>query len=160
MRLDERALYVDGFGASTSTVYQFHGCFWHGHPCVKTAGVVNHRHTGKAMEELYRETLEKDTYVSSLGYKRVVIWECQWERKVSDSREIKAFLAVLFQCVYHVQQTPTPSFATTVSNIHSGRSLDWWSVISPFHHICVSSFLRCFPSLKTLRLDASTLVSV
>ena len=64
MNLGERAFPVDGFGVSTSTAYQFHGCFWHGHPCVKTAGVVKHPHTGKAMEELYQETLEKDTYVS------------------------------------------------------------------------------------------------
>ena len=32
-----------------------------------TVGVVNHPHTGRAMEELYLETLERDTYVSSLG---------------------------------------------------------------------------------------------
>ena len=41
--LGERALPVDEFGVSSSTAYQFHGCFWHGHPCVKTAEVVNHR---------------------------------------------------------------------------------------------------------------------
>ena len=121
VRLGARALPVDGFGVSTSTAYQFHGCFWHGHPCAKTAGVVNHPHTGKAMEELYRETLEKDTYVSSLGYGLVVMWECQWERKVRGSKDIKAFLSVLFHCVYHVQQPTTPSFATAVSNIRSGR---------------------------------------
>ena len=42
VRLGKRALSVDEFGVSSSTAYQFHGCFWHGHPCVKTAGVVNH----------------------------------------------------------------------------------------------------------------------
>ena len=41
VRLDERALSVDRFGVSTSTAYQFHGWFWHEHPCAKTAGVVN-----------------------------------------------------------------------------------------------------------------------
>ena len=69
----------------TSTAYQLHGCFWHRHQCVKTAGTVNHLHTGKAMEELDLETL-KDTYLSSLGYGLVVMWECQWERKVGSSR--------------------------------------------------------------------------
>ena len=70
--LGEGAFPVDGFGASTSTVYQFYGCFWHGHPCVKTAGVVNHSHTGRAIKELYRETLEKDAYVLSLSYRLVL----------------------------------------------------------------------------------------
>ena len=71
VRLGERALSVDRFRVSTSTAYKFHGCFWDGHPCVKTAEVVNHPHNGKAMEELYRETLERDAYVSSLGYRLV-----------------------------------------------------------------------------------------
>ena len=88
---------------STSTVHQFYDCFWHGHPCVKTAGVVNHPPTGKAMKGFYQETLERDAYVSSLGYELVVMWKCQWERKVKGSRNIKAFLVVLFHRVYHLQ---------------------------------------------------------
>ena len=78
--------------------------------------------TGKVMEELERETL-KDTYMSSLGYGLVVMWEGQWGREVGSSRYIKAFLAVLFHCVYHVQQPTTPWFSTAVSNIRSGRFL-------------------------------------
>ena len=81
--MGERALSVHGFGTSTSIVYQFHDCFWHGHPCVKTTGVVNHPNTGRAMKKLYRETFERDIYVSSLGYGMVVILECQWQCKVS-----------------------------------------------------------------------------
>ena len=89
------------------------------------------------------------------------MWECQWEQKVRSSNDIKAFLSVLFHCVYRVQQPTTPSFATAVSNIRSGQFfLDWWSVISLFRHICVPSFLRWLPSLRTSRLDASTLVIV
>ena len=76
VHLGERSFPVE-FGAFTSTVYQLHSCFWHGHPCVKTAGVVNHPYTGRAIEGFYRETLERDTYVSSLGYRLVVMWECQ-----------------------------------------------------------------------------------
>ena len=73
VRLGERALSVDRFSASTSIVYRFHGCFWHGRLCVKTAGGVNHPHAGKAMEKLYQETLERDAYVSGLGYRLVVM---------------------------------------------------------------------------------------
>ena len=60
------------------------------------------------MEELYQETVERDIYVSSMGYGLVVMWECQWEREVSGSGDIKVFLAVLFNCVYHMQQPTTP----------------------------------------------------
>ena len=94
---------IDKLDVSAFTVHQFYGCFWHGHPCVKTAGVVNHPPTGKAMKGFYQETLERDAYVSSLGYELVVMWKCQWERKVKGSRNIKAFLVVLFHRVYHLQ---------------------------------------------------------
>ena len=77
VHLGERALPVDRFGVPTSTVYQFHGCFWHEYSRAKIAGVVNHPHTGKAIEELYQKTLKTNTYVSSLGNRLVVMWECQ-----------------------------------------------------------------------------------
>ena len=32
-RIGGRKLPVDGFHAQTQTVYQFHGCYWHGHDC-------------------------------------------------------------------------------------------------------------------------------
>ena len=28
-------LLVDGYEPETNTVYQFHGCHWHGHTCLK-----------------------------------------------------------------------------------------------------------------------------
>ena len=37
-RIGTRRLPVDGFHAQTQTVYQFHGCFWHGHDCELTRG--------------------------------------------------------------------------------------------------------------------------
>ena len=30
---------VDGYDANTNTVYQFHGCYWHGHECWMTKNV-------------------------------------------------------------------------------------------------------------------------
>ena len=28
-------LSVDGYEPDTNTVYQFHGCYWHGHTCIE-----------------------------------------------------------------------------------------------------------------------------
>ena len=128
--------------------------------CDKTVGFVNHPHTGRAMEKLYRETLERDTCVSSLCYGLVVIWECQWEREVSSTRDIEAFLVVLFHCVYYVQQPTTPSFASAVRSIHSGPffGLVECDISVPSH--LVPHFFRWLPGLRMLRLDVSTSVSV
>ena len=92
--------------------------------CVKTAGVVNHPHTSRAIEELYQETLERNAYVCSLGY-GLVMWKCQWQCEVSDSEDIKTFLTVLFRWVYHLQRPTTPSFVSAVSRMRSGLFFDW-----------------------------------
>ena len=60
----------------------------------------------------------------ALGYRLVVMWKCQLEREVSGIKDIKVFLAVLFHCVYHVQQPTTPSFASAVSSLRSGQCFE------------------------------------
>ena len=37
-RVGDRKLPVDGFNPETQTVYQFHGCYWHGHDCALIRG--------------------------------------------------------------------------------------------------------------------------
>ena len=37
-RIGQHGLPVDGFGETTNTVYQFHGCIFHGHNCSLTEG--------------------------------------------------------------------------------------------------------------------------
>ena len=96
VRVGEQGLPVDGFCADSSTVFQFHGCYWHGHPCPKNP-------QGSVEEEQkcrYKDTLEKEDYIRSLGYKLVVMWECDWRAMVGDDAEKKRFLAVLFRSLY------------------------------------------------------------
>ena len=38
--IGQRQLPVDGWCAQTNTVYQFHGCYWHGHECMQKKGVT------------------------------------------------------------------------------------------------------------------------
>ena len=37
-RIGERRLPIDGFHGHSHTVFQFHGCYWHGHNCHLTQG--------------------------------------------------------------------------------------------------------------------------
>ena len=39
---------VDGYELETTTVYQFHGCHWHGHTCLKNRT--------KRQEKRYKDT--------------------------------------------------------------------------------------------------------
>jgi hypothetical protein len=58
-RLGQHSLPVDGFSEESRTAYQFHGCFWHGHPCHKTEGITIHPVRKVPMKQLLRETALK-----------------------------------------------------------------------------------------------------
>lgn len=59
---------VDGYEPETNTVYQFHGCNWHGCPCL---GV----RTKKQIEK-YRDTEWFEEKLLANEYNVVSIWEC------------------------------------------------------------------------------------
>jgi len=69
---------VDGFDNKSKTVYQYHGCFWHG--CTKcykdreTINNINH----ETMDDLYQKTIERSTAIKNAGYNLVEQWECDW----------------------------------------------------------------------------------
>ena len=70
---------VDGFDSSSNTVYQFHGCFWHGCPdCFdeETTNRVNH----ECMGDLYQKTVERTEQLQRAGYTVVEMWECKWKK--------------------------------------------------------------------------------
>ncbi|XP_072377781.1 uncharacterized protein [Diabrotica undecimpunctata] len=68
---------VDGFSEESNTVYQYHGCFWHGHPeCFKN-DTVNHVNN-ETMSDLYERTIRRSKQIKEAGYNLVEMWECEW----------------------------------------------------------------------------------
>ena len=80
-QIGQRRLPVDGWCAQTNTVYQFHGCYWHGHECMKEKGVTKNEKNGKKMEQLRAETQKNSAYIRQCGYNLVELWECDWQQK-------------------------------------------------------------------------------
>jgi len=81
--IGSRQIPVDGFCEETKTIYQFFGCYWHGHQCalnvekhgnMKTLNQVN----GKLMSTLRKDTEDITNYLRDEGYAMVTIHECQW----------------------------------------------------------------------------------
>ena len=99
IRLGDAGLPVDGFCSGSNTVFQFHGCRWHGHPCPSNPTANDKEDQGRR----HKETLEKEDYIKSLGYRLVVMWECDWQAAVNEDREKKRFLAVLSRAAYPKQ---------------------------------------------------------
>ena len=68
---------VDGFHQVSRTVFQFHGCFWHGCPTCFTDHALQNTVNQKTFDELYRKTQFRTAQLRAKGYTVVEKWECQ-----------------------------------------------------------------------------------
>jgi len=57
---------VDGFCSETSTVYEFLGCYYHGHTCQPYRDVCTMR--GDTLVERYERTMMRIEQITSAGY--------------------------------------------------------------------------------------------
>lgn len=77
---------VDGYDPSTNTIYQFHGCSFHGHGCKLDS---NELVKSAALRE---NTNIITTRLASLGFTVCERWECQWEEEKKQRGEIREFI--------------------------------------------------------------------
>jgi hypothetical protein len=84
--IDGKILKVDGYCKATNTVYQFHGCFWHGCPKCYKPDVINNKNQ-TSMKDLYKRT-ERISDLIKKKYNLIEIWECEFKEK----KEVKAFM--------------------------------------------------------------------
>ena len=96
-RIGERRLPVDGFHGPSQTVFQFHGCYWHGHQCYLNEGREMNETRKKPMVELRKETENNSVYIKDQGYNLVEIYECQWLELTRTSLEVIHFLQSKFR---------------------------------------------------------------
>ena len=90
-KVGQHGLPVDGYCSATNTVYQFHGCSFHGHDCHLTKNQSFHPFNGKSFAVLAAETECKENYIESLGYNLKVMRECQWNSLCASNLEINQF---------------------------------------------------------------------
>ena len=101
-RIGQRGLPVDGWCKETQTVYQFHGCFFHGHDCRLTHGKdgqpkVYNDVKKCPMRQLREETENNTKYIRDMGYKVVELWECEWQAMKAEDRALQEFVATNFR---------------------------------------------------------------
>ena len=98
IHLGQHALPVDGFCKETKTVYQFHGCVFHGCQrvqCPNTNGQTINPINAIPYKQLYQDTLDKENYLKGLGFNLISIFECQWMKQKAASAYISNFVANL-----------------------------------------------------------------
>lgn len=94
--IGDRRLPVDGWDQNTRTVYQFHGCYWHGHECMRGHMRGRERAEAERVSRRRRESTEAGAmYIRRLGFNLVEIWECEW-RAIKRTDERAAQVAAYF----------------------------------------------------------------
>ena len=76
MCFGKRNIPVDCFDTLDRVVYQFHGCYWHGHACHLTKNVDR-----ATLEARQAVTEDIETYLRSCNVKVVIMRECEWEKQ-------------------------------------------------------------------------------
>ena len=77
---------IDGVD-DNGVLYQFHGCFWHGH-CFKDRDCINPVN-GMSMNDLYQRTLQRSDRLRSNGYTLVEKFECEFREEIKQNPELK-----------------------------------------------------------------------
>ena len=97
LRLDGDMTFVDGYDATTRTVYEFHGCLWHGCPtCCQTLRQSKYAaHADRTLAELYAATQHKTQRLRQVGYRVIEMWGCQWERQLKQDQATRDFVTHL-----------------------------------------------------------------
>ena len=82
--------HADGYHDASRTVYEFHGCFWHGcNRCYKNRFESHQRLEGRTFDDVYKYTQNKMECLRQKGYVVVEMWECEWQRLKANNPDIK-----------------------------------------------------------------------
>jgi len=68
---------ADGYCAETKTIYEFNGCFYHGHTCQSFHDVTTT--SGDTLAESYERTISRLEQITREGYQVKIEWECEFD---------------------------------------------------------------------------------
>ena len=69
VKIGGKKIFVDGYEPKTRTIFQYHGCKWHGCPCQKERNSLD--------EKKYSKTIELQEGMKEQGFKLFSVWECE-----------------------------------------------------------------------------------
>ena len=94
VRTSTSIYFVDGYDVTTKTVYEFHGCLFHGCPsCYPVRDIKHYCAPDRTLKELYNATEAKRMALLRAGYSVFETWECQWDEQVRTNQTVQRFLA-------------------------------------------------------------------
>ena len=93
-----REIPVDGYEPKSNTIFQYHGCKWHGCPCQKRKE-RNSLEEERIAEQRYTKTIELEKKMKEQGFKIVSVWECE-KPELKKKRFCKKFRPYPYFIVY------------------------------------------------------------
>lgn len=106
----KRYYQFDGYYQDSNTkikcVYEFHGCMWHGCPIHTKPNKYHPIKKNMTNKQVYTETLLREDYIRSKGYKLIVMWECDF---------IKALNLGVSPFKYHLENSALSSRLQLIS---------------------------------------------
>ena len=93
-----REIPVDGYEPKSNTIFQYHGCKWHGCPCQKRKE-RNSLEEALIAEQRYAKTIELEKKMKEQGFKIVSVWECE-KPELKKKRFCKKFRPYPYFIVY------------------------------------------------------------
>ena len=85
---------MEGYHAASNTVYEYHGCIFHGcRKCYpKQGNMKRFCHPDRAVSEVYEATLKKTAILHDAGYTVIEIWGCDFAKQEETDPELAEFL--------------------------------------------------------------------
>ena len=93
-----RELPVDGYEPKSNTIFQYHGCKWHGCPCQKRKE-RNSLEEERSADQRYAKTIELKKKMKEQGFKIISVWECE-KPELKKKRFCKKFRPYPYFIVY------------------------------------------------------------
>ena len=93
-----REIPVDGYEPESNTIFQYHGCKWHGCPCQKRKE-RNSLEEEQIAKQRYAKTIELEKKMKEQGFKVVSVWECE-KPELKKKRFCKKFRPYPYFIVY------------------------------------------------------------
>lgn len=81
------ARFVDGYCETTNTVYQFHGCFYHGCETCFSSNDFN-KVVGEIFNILRERTRRFMNTLRENGYRVIEMWECEYKKKTKITEQL------------------------------------------------------------------------
>jgi hypothetical protein len=129
---------VDGYCFSTNTIYQFHGCYYHGCPkCYRG----EHKHPQKLVsyQILYNQTIEHTTELRK-HYRVIEIWECEWKRKYQPTDYDKELVHIITDRDELFYGGRTEVFSA-YCNDNENNKIEYHDVCSLYPTVCAHDIL-------------------